>query len=606
MKSIIASILPVTLKKLFYLLPKGDPYKLSIIFLLMLVAAGLEVAGIGMIPAFVAIVADPETVMKLEWIQPLLNYLEIQNDTDLLIWGSVALVLVFVVKSIYIIAFNYFEARFIFRRFYTLSRRLMSSYMRAPYTFHLQRNTAELLRNITVEVKVVVNVVVTFILKMAREAIIATAILGFLFVVEPLITLIVILLSGLGAGSFILFNRKKMKDYGEEEQERRSEMIKAVNQGLGGIKDARVLNREEEFIEKFGYQANKSTRLLAYIKFIQQIPKPVVETTAVVGMLLIAVLLVWEGRPMNAIIPILTLFAMATVRLMPSVQQISSQYTNLRYNLVSIEPVFNDLRELEKTKAQFDAKQKNDVPVSLQRQLDVTDLWYSYPGSDEHALCDVSFSIPKGKAIAFVGESGAGKTTIVDVLLGLLEPTKGTIEVDGFDIQNHLSAWQRNIGYIPQSIYLSDDSLRSNIAFGLPEIEIDDEKVKKAVELAQLESMVANMPDGLDTILGEHGTRISGGQRQRVGIARALYHDPEVLVMDEATSALDNITEKQITNAISALIGDRTIIMIAHRLTTVKDCDVLYFMEEGKIIQQGTYEELLDTNEHFREMAMEV
>ncbi|MDZ7693112.1 MAG: ATP-binding cassette domain-containing protein [Balneolaceae bacterium] len=230
---------------------------------------------------------------------------------------------------------------------------------------------------------------------------------------------------------------------------------------------------------------------------------------------------------------------------------------------------------------------------------------YSYPESSEQALDGVSVTIPKGKAIGFVGESGAGKTTIVDVLLGLMKPTKGKITVDGKDIHENLSGWQQNIGYIPQSIYLADDTLRQNIAFGLPKKEIDDEKIKQAVISAQLSKLLENLPEGLDTIIGENGARLSGGQRQRVGIARALYHNPDVLVMDEATSALDNITEKQVTEAIESLIGERTIIMIAHRLTTVMNCDRLYLMEEGRVIQEGTYDELVEKSSLFREMAME-
>lgn len=347
------NMLPKTLKKIFYILPKGDPIKLAVLLVLMLVVAALEVAGIGMIPAFVAIVADPDRVMSLKWLQPLLNFLEIQTSRDLLIWGSIALVGVFIIKSLYIIAFNYFEARFIYNRRYTISHRLMSSYMQAPYTFHLKRNSAELLRNISQEINVLINIVVTNLLKMTREGIMALSILVFLFAVEPLVTLIVLSLSGLGSGTFILLNKKKMKEYGEEEQVRRANMIKAVNQGLGGIKDARVLNREEEFIEKFRIEARNSTRLMAYIKFIQQIPKPVIETTAVLGMLLISVLLVWQGREMSVIIPILTLFAMATVRLMPSIQLLISMYTNLRYNLVTLEPIYNDLKELEEYRTRF-------------------------------------------------------------------------------------------------------------------------------------------------------------------------------------------------------------------------------------------------------------
>ncbi len=590
---------------MFYILPKGDAVKLFVLFVLMLVAAALEVAGIGMIPAFVAIVADPDRVMSAEWLQPLIGMLGIGNAQDLLIWGSVVLVGIFIIKSIYIITFNFFEARFIFNRRYTISYRLMQSYMQAPYTFHLQRNTSELLRNISQEINVLINNVITNILMMGREGVVTLAILIFLFSMEPLITMLVILLSGFGAGTFILLNKKKMKEYGEEEQERRAEMIKAVNQGLGGIKEARVLNRENEFIDKFRVEAFKSTRLMAYLRFIQQIPRPVVETTAVLGMLMIAVLLVWQDRSMGAIIPILTLFAMATVRLMPSVQQLVSMYTRLRYNIVSLDPVYDDLKELAAFNTQFKKDRKKNNQLKLNNCIKITNVSYHYPDSEVQALENISLTVPKGKAVGFVGSSGAGKTTIVDLILGLLEPDKGEILIDGVDIQQNLSAWQKNMGYIPQSIYLADETLRSNIAFGIPKEEIDDSKVLNAVKLAQLGTLIEQLPAGLETIIGENGTRLSGGQRQRVGIARALYHAPDVLVMDEATSALDNITEKQITNAIESLKGERTLIMIAHRLSTVKNCDMLYFMEEGKIVEQGTYDDLVHSNIRFREMALE-
>lgn len=593
-----------TIKKLLYLLPKGDVLKISILFVLMLIAAALEVLGISMIPAFVSVVAAPDMVLGYEPLQAVYQSLGIVNSQDLLIWGSVALVGVFILKSIYIIAFNYVEAQFIYNRRYTISHNLMMAYMQAPYTFHLQRNTAELLRNITQETNIVINIVISQVLKMSREGLMVFSILLFLILREPLVTLILMVLSGLGAGSFLLLTQKRIKEYGKQEQEYRSKMIKAVNQGIGGIKEARVLNREDNFIEKFRKEAYESTRLMAFIRFVKQIPKPVVETSAVIGMMMIAGLLVWQGRSMETIIPVLTLFAMATVRLMPAVQQLSSMYTNLRYYLVSVDPLYDDTKALEGYIKDFLEDREKGGSVDLEKELAADDISYTYPGSDELALDSISFNIPKGKAIAFVGESGAGKTTIVDLLLGLLEPTSGCIKVDGKDIRENLSGWQKNIGYIPQSIYLADETLRSNVAFGIPDDEIEDEKVWKALESAQLKQMVKRLPDGLNTMLGENGTRISGGQRQRVGIARALYHDPQVMVMDEATSALDNITEREITNAIEALKGDRTVIMIAHRLTTVENCDELYLMKDGKITESGTYDELVDKSEEFRKMAL--
>lgn len=593
------------LKKIVYILPNGDPLKLAILLMLMLLVAVMEVIGISMIPTFVAIIADPDRVLQIGWLQPVLETLEINDQRDLLLGGAIGLVGVFIIKSAYTIWFNYFEANFISRRRYMISHRLMRAYMQAPFIFHLQKNSAELLRNIAYEIDYFINNVITNLLRMSREVIIVLAILGFLVAVEPLITLLIIILSVVGSGSFIFFNKRKMKEYGEEEQERRSKMIKALNQGIGGIKDARVLNREEEFIEKFRIEAYKSMRLKAYIQFIQQIPRPVVETTAVLGMLLVAVLLLWQDRSLAVIIPIMALFAMASVRMMPSIQQIVSMYTNLRYNIVSVEPIYKDLKELESYNIAFNIDRKKKESLRFDRAIELKDLSYYYPNSSTKALDRVSLTIKKGEAVAFVGSSGAGKTTMVDIILGLLEPQEGTINVDGVNIAENLSAWQRNVGYIPQSIYLADETLRANVAFGLPEKEIDNTKVIGAMRLAQLEEMVKQLPKGLDTMVGELGTRLSGGQRQRLGIARALYHNPKVLVMDEATSALDNITEKQIINAIEALKDEHTLIMIAHRLTTVKNCDKLYFMENGRIIQEGSYHELVDSNIKFREMALE-
>jgi len=592
-------------KKLYFLLPKGDIFKIILLFFMMLGTALLEIGGLGMIPAFVAIVAVPDKVLEFEPLEPVLAYLNIHNAQDLLLWGSAALVLVYIIKSSYLILFAYFESRFLKNRGFILSHRMMKTYMQAPYTFHLKNNTSVLVRNTLNEAGTVVNSVIQGFLKIGKEGVMTLAIvLGLLFW-EPLITLVVIMLSLIGAGSFILVTQKKVKRYGDEEISHRANMWRAVYEGISGLKDARILNREAEFVNKFKSEAHKSTILGIKNLFIKQIPKPVVETTAVVGMMLISVIMIWQGRQMSAIIPTLTLFAMATVRIMPSVQTITSMYTQLRFSIASLNPVYDDLKLLEEDTKQFIEDRTNVKLIELKDTIEVKDLYYSYPESNEQALKGISVTIPKGRAIAFVGESGAGKTTIVDLLLGLMKPTKGRISVDGKNIHENISGWQQNVGYIPQSIFLADDTLRSNIAFGLPKKEIDEYKIHRAVKLAQLSKLVEKLPEGLDTRIGEHGARLSGGQRQRVGIARALYNNPEVLIMDEATSALDNITEKQVMQAIEALMGERTIIMIAHRLTTVRNCDQLYLMENGEIIQQGTYDQLIENSVMFREMALE-
>ena len=592
-----------TVKKILYLLPKGDPVKLVILFFMMLLAALLEVAGIGMIPAFISIVADPDRVLQYEPVERLFATLGIATSRDLLIWGGGMLIGIFVIKNLYLVAYFYIQARFIYNRKYIISHGLMSAYMQAPYTFHLQRNTAELLRNTNQEVSLLVQNVLKPTLLMAKEMVMVAAIIVFLVIMEPLISLVVFAVLGSMVGGFLMLTQKTMKRYGREEQKLRREMIKAVNQGLGGIKDARVLNREAEFIDVFRKATRRSSQLLTIKEFLSKIPKPVLETVAVGGMMLIAVTMVIQGRPISSIIPIMALFGMATVRLMPAIQQITSFMTRLRYSIVSVDPIYNDMLELAEYRKGFLADRKREDRMTLTDSIEVRQVHFHYPDSEEQALDGVSFKIPRGGAVAFTGRSGAGKTTVVDLILGLLEPQKGRILVDGIDIQQNLSAWQRNIGYIPQFIYLADETLRKNIAFGLPDDKIDDEKVWQAVRLAQLEELVHRLPDGINTVIGERGTRLSGGQRQRVGIARALYHDPQLLVMDEATSALDNATEKQIIKAIEQLKGERTIITIAHRLTTVMNCDVIYFMRDGKIESHGTYNELVSHNERFKVLA---
>ncbi len=598
-------LLPPEYQKLRRLFSRNDKIKLVIIFGLMMIAAVLEVIGIGIIPAFVAVVANPQKVMEHKYVGSVVKYLNIKNPRELLIFMSIGLISIFLIKNTYTLFFRYVEAKFIYNRRYSFSHKLMTAYMHAPYTFYLERNTTELLRNTTNEVDLMINSVMRPTLIILKEFIMGTSVIVFLVLIEPLITLIVAVVLGGLAGIFLFLTQNKMKTIGREAQRYRREMLRAARQGFGGIKDARVLNRENEFIEIFRSMARKSSRLQQNRVFISMIPKPMIETLAVTGVILIALLMVLQGRPIENVVPILTLFAVAIIRLMPAIQQITQTLTDIRYHLPSVNAVYDDLMYLRPFNKQFEKDRRKKDKLELKNNITINNIFYQYSNSSEQAINGISLTIPHGKAIAFVGASGAGKTTIVDVLLGLLEPQQGEILVDGKNIHESISAWQRNIGYIPQFIYLGDESLRRNIAFGISDKIIDEEKVLRAVKLAQLEELVAQLPEGLDTRVGERGTRLSGGQRQRVGIARALYNDPQVLVMDEATSALDNITEQQIIDSIENLKGERTVIMIAHRLTTVMNCDMLYFMDKGKIIDQGTYQELLERNKLFREMAKE-
>ncbi len=597
--------IPPEYQKLRKLFNRGEKLKIILLFVMMLVAGVLEVLGIGMIPAFVAIVANPQRILEHESFGSFFQTLNITSSRELMIYGGITLIAVFIIKNAYLIVYRYFEARFIYNRRYTFSHRLMTAYMQAPYTFYLQRNSAELLRNTTGEVNILINNVLSPVMKIAKEFVMGTSVVIFLLLVEPVITLFVAVVMGGMAGIFLLITQKRMKHIAVEAQKYRSSMLKAAKQGFGGIKDARVLNREGEFIKVFRDMAFKSSRLQRNRTIIAMIPKPVIETMAVGGIMLIALVMVMQGRPIANIVPVLAMFGVAILRLMPAIQQITQLATDLRFNIVSVNPIYDDLIALRTYSQEFTADRRKKEKLRLEHTIAIKNLHYYYENSSEQALNGVTLEIKRGKAVAFVGPSGAGKTTIADVILGLLKPQQGEILVDGKNIFDSISAWQQNIGYIPQFIYLSDDTLRRNIAFGLPDEKIDEQKIRQAIELAQLDELILRLPEGLDTIVGERGTRLSGGQRQRVGIARALYHNPQVLVMDEATSALDNITEELIINAIDLLKGQRTVIMIAHRLTTVMNCDTIFYMDEGKIVDQGTYNELLQRNTKFREMAKE-
>ena len=381
--------------------------------------------------------------------------------------------------------------------------------------------------------------------------------------------------------------------------------MQAVNQGLGGFKDARILGREGFFLGSYKESSLFKAKASRYKKVISAMPRLVLETLAVTGMLSVTALFVAQGRDLAVVVPTLVLLGTAIVRLMPSFTRVASDFNALKWGERALNVVYVDLKELEeeeraRRKLYLDGESK---PLPFEHAIEIDNLHYRYPNADEDALHGISLTIPRFASVGFVGPSGAGKTTIVDVILGLLTPTEGAVRVDGVDIQERLANWQRKIGYIPQHIYLTDDTVRRNVAFGQSDEEIDDADVWAALEAAQLSELIASFDKGLDVMVGERGVRLSGGQRQRIAIARALYHKPEVLVMDEATSALDNQTERHIVEALEQLQGSHTMIVIAHRLSTVQGCDTLFMLDEGRLVAAGTYDDLLIESDNFRQMA---
>jgi ATP-binding cassette, subfamily B, bacterial PglK len=590
------------LKKLKSILPPKDKIKLVILFLFMLVGGFLEAVSIGLVAGFVAVVADPELLFGIERLSGPLEFFGISTSRDILIYGTFLLISIFLIKNSYIVFYKYIKSRFVYNRFKSISTQLFNIYMNVPYNFYLQRNSADLIRNVTTETRFLASNVMLPLLEILTEAVIILGIVILLFTVEPLVTLATLVLLGGASALFLKATRNRIRKYGQKTLKERAKIIKTVNEGVGGFKDATIMNRQRWFTDKFKQSINPLAKADIFRQTTNQSVRPAVETIAVAGMLLIALFLFRQGHSISALVSMLALFALSVQRLLPAMNRIIQQYTSLRYYAYAIDPIYQDLTGFKEYKK---AQKKEEKEINFKEKIELKNLNYTYPKSKEEVLKDISLTIPKSKAIGFVGATGSGKTTLVDLILGLLTPVKGNIYIDDKSIQENLSAWQKIIGYIPQFIYLSDDTIGNNIAFGLNKEEIDQEKLKEAIKVAQLDKFINTLPQGVDTFIGERGIRLSGGQRQRVGIARALYNNPEVLVMDEATSSLDNITEKFLIQAIERLKKDRTVIIIAHRLTTVKNCDKIYFLDQGRIIAQGSYNDLIESSAQFKEMARE-
>ena len=636
------------IRKLLDILPPKDRLKAVILLVLMFIGTGIDVIGIGMIPLYISVIANPGILLGHSMGGPLLEQVGLTEPRDLLIYGGVALLFIFLLRGGYIIWLQYVQARFVNGRYVTISSALFRRYMLADYPFHLQRNSAVLIRNVSNETRLITNQVIMPTLNILMQTTTAAGIFLMLLWVEPLITLITIGVIGLGGTLLLHLLKERMKRYGKIAAAERANIIQAVNEAIGGFKSVAVSFRQGFFMKRFDANLSRIREADTVRMVTEKAVRPSTELIAVVGMMAIAFFMVAQNREMDLILPVLSLFAAATIRLMPAIAETIRSLTSLRFYISSLTPVHHDLygggvplaekfvedsvdkseeRNLRAGGANAEqsagAEQSTDASIETGRAREVStvddaspstrnkfreaiqlkDVSYRYPGSDEQAVDRINLTIRKGEVVGFVGSSGAGKSTLVDLILGLLRPTEGEILIDGRPLQAQRRDWMTNIGYIPQFIYLADDTIDHNIAFGIPQEEIDQVKLNQAVADAQLGELMESLSEGGKTMIGESGVRLSGGQRQRIGIARALYDQPDVLMMDEATAALDNITERQVISAIELLRGSRTIMMVAHRLSTVRNCDRLYLLEGGRIVAEGTCEELQRKSELFRSMS---
>ena len=557
--------------------------KISLIFLTILLFIGglFDLLGVSLILPIVNIVIDPSVIDSNKWAMLIKDYFHIESERTFVILLLVLMIFVYIVKNVYTIVMYQVMYKMIWKYKGNLSMRLLTCYMYQDYTFHLNKNVSDLQRNVLTDVGQFFGFI-TDALNVFNQFVICILLTAYLLIKDWMTTLGVLTL--LGGAIFILFKiqRKKQEERGRINRETSAQMNKWIIQSFTGIKEIQVLGREEFFLNKCkteygrGMEANRKSNLSALT------PKPLMEMICVSGLLTVILVRILLGGDLSSFIPLLAVFALAAFRMLPCFNSISAYMATMLFEKDSVDAVYEDIAEMEHL-GEEKKTLETDETLIFNDEISVNRLSYRYPNTEKWILKDVCFSIKKNQSVGFMGASGAGKSTLIDIILGVLPISQGSITVDGKSIYDNMSGWHNNIGYIPQSIYLMDDTIRNNVALGIPEDEISDERLWKVLEEAQIADFIRTLPNGLNAEIGDRGVRISGGQRQRLGIARALYHDPEILIFDEATSALDNETEAALMEAINGLKGTRTMLIIAHRLHTIENCDVIYEVKDGKV-----------------------
>lgn len=574
--------------------------KLVLMLFLFLFASLLEVVSIGMVGPFIAVATNQKLIMENQWASKIYRELNFNSPTQFLILLGIALIIAFYSKAIlgfriqkYIFEFGFYLQR-------DLASRLMKAYLSAPYTFHLTSNSAVLIKNIITETHGFCTGLLMSLLTSASNTFIALALVLLLMKTDLLATA---LISTFLLAAFLVFNQLKGKLYnwGKNASDANADIIKTINHGLGGIKETRVIGCEQYFINQLEQHSTfYASNVSAAVSF-NNLPRFMIEALLMTFLVCFTSLFVLFDRGSGNLVSVLGIFALASIRLMPAASNVLTSLGTIRSSTINLDRIYLDLRQLEVPLPQKNkGLSLNLGTISTQKekfefknQIVLDRVSYRYPNAVDNSLKDISLIVKKGESIGLIGKSGAGKTTLVDVILGLLTPQHGNILVDDVSVYTNLRNWQNMLGYVPQSIFLIDDTLERNIALGVPDELINYERLTKAVQVSQLSELFEKLPNGLQTEVGERGVLLSGGQRQRVGIARAIYHEREILVFDEATAALDNETESFVTESIKALSGIKTIIIIAHRLSTIQHCDRIYEMDRGQIIRCGSYQDVV-------------
>ena len=547
------------------------------IWVLILLGMFLETFSLGLIIPFIGLLSQEN---YRESIPAVFEFFGNPSQRDMLLYAMVAIAVVYVLKSIFLYYSAYTQRRFIYQTSGRLTQAAFETYLRQPYAYHLERNSATLIRNVE-NARSIIGGGLDPALVLLTDGLVATGLFVMLLVVEPVGTLCVLVLFVVAGLGFQLSTRKRIAQWGKARKFHAGKVLQHLQQGLSGAKEIKMLGRERKFLDDHEAHLKVSLDVDRRYVMLQSLPRLFFEAVAVVGLAVLVIIMVSSGDEIKDILPTLGLFAATAFRVMPSIGRVIASVKTIGYNKAFMKTVYSD------SLLPRDVSQSESSHLSFKREIEVRNVSFKYASAHRPSLSGVNIKIGKGEAVGIIGASGAGKSTLVDVLLGLLSPENGEILVDGVDIQNNLRSWQDHIGYVPQTIYLVDDTLARNVAFGLPDNLVDHDAVARSVKAAQLDEFVASLPDGINTIVGERGVRLSGGQRQRIGIARALYNYPEILVLDEATSSLDTETEQGVMDAVKELLGTKTIVIIAHRTTTVSYCTKVYKMDKAQIVGSG-------------------
>lgn len=577
-------------QKMMVLLDARQKRQMVGIVILMLIGGVLESVGISLIAPVMEIVLQPEAVDQKPYLLFLYTFFHLRSTEQLAGLIMVALVLVFVIKNIFLYFMNVVQLRFVYTNQFATSRRMMINFMKRPYEYYLNADTSVIQRNITSDVNNMYGLILS-VLQLTSEVIVFVCLVVILLSQDAQMTIFIagLLIVVLMIIKYVI--KPVMQRAGRENQDYYSGLYKWIEESVTGIKEIKIAGRENYFINGYADCGAGYVNAVQKYNLYNSTPRLLIETVAIAGMIGYMLFLMQTGVSIRQVAPSLSVLALAAARLLPSANRINTYTTSIAY----FEPFFMNVSdhlqaEIHDEDMTYDEhvyrRRETVEKLPLHREISLENISYKYPNTDVYILKEANLKIPVGKSVGIVGTSGAGKTTIVDVMLGLLAPAEGRILADGVEVRAHYKEWLKNIGYIPQTIFMLDSTIRKNVAFGVPDDEIEEERVWAALKEAQLDTYIRSLPDGLDTSIGERGIRLSGGQRQRIGIARALYEDPEVMVLDEATSALDGETEAAIMESINRLHGKKTLVIIAHRLTTIEKCDLVYRVGEQKAVRE--------------------